>query len=60
MKDAAMFYTNRVLKDYKGKNEDHVEWTKKLLQALNELQNYIKQHHTTGLTWNPRVSFLPS
>jgi len=52
MKDAAMFYTNRVLKDYKGKDEDHVQWTKLLLGALNELINFIKKNHTTGLVWN--------
>jgi len=56
MKDAAMFYTNRVLKDYRGKDDKHVEWTKKLLQALNALQAYIKQHHTTGLVWNMKGS----
>ena len=55
MKDAAMFYTNRVLKEYKGKNDDHVNWTKMLLGMLNELIQYIKAHHTTGLTWNVKV-----
>ena len=55
MKDAAMFYTNRVLKEYKGKNEDHVNWTKMLLGMLNELIQYIKAHHTTGLVWNVKV-----
>jgi hypothetical protein len=55
MKDASMFYTNRVLKDYKGKDENHVEWTKKLMESLDELVNYIKQHHTTGLVWNVKV-----
>lgn len=52
MKDATMFYTNKILKEYRGKDEQHVEWTKKLLQALNALHDYIKQHHTTGLVWN--------
>merc|ERR1712242_104573 len=56
MKDAAMFYTNRVLKEYKGKNDDHVNWTKMLLGMLNELIQYIKAHHTTGLTWNVKGS----
>lgn len=50
-----MFYTNRVLKEYKGKNEDHVNWTKLMLGMLNELINYIKAHHTTGLVWNVKV-----
>ncbi|KAK5910970.1 hypothetical protein CgunFtcFv8_005184 [Champsocephalus gunnari] len=52
MQDAAMFYTNRVLKDYKEKDKVHVDWVKAYLSIWTELQNYIKQHHTTGLTWS--------
>ncbi|CAG5105109.1 Oidioi.mRNA.OKI2018_I69.chr1.g1842.t2.cds [Oikopleura dioica] len=58
MSDAAMFYTNRVLKEYRETSPEHVAWTKLLLGALRELQAYIKQHHTTGLTWNPQGSRL--
>ncbi|XP_076457200.1 adenylyl cyclase-associated protein 1-like isoform X3 [Babylonia areolata] len=56
MKDAGMFYTNRVLKDFKEKEggEAHVEWVKAWMGTLTELQDYIKQHHTTGVTWNPK------
>uniref|UniRef100_A0A8C9VEQ7 Adenylyl cyclase-associated protein n=1 Tax=Scleropages formosus TaxID=113540 RepID=A0A8C9VEQ7_SCLFO len=52
MQDAAMFYTNRVLKDYKEKDKKHVDWVKSYLSIWTELQNYIKQHHTTGLCWS--------
>ncbi|MEQ2294397.1 F-actin-capping protein subunit alpha, partial [Ameca splendens] len=52
MQDAAMFYTNRVLKDYKEKDQTHVDWVKAYVSIWTELQNYIKQHHTTGLTWS--------
>uniref|UniRef100_A0A8B9LE60 C-CAP/cofactor C-like domain-containing protein n=1 Tax=Astyanax mexicanus TaxID=7994 RepID=A0A8B9LE60_ASTMX len=52
MQDAAMFYTNRVLKDYKEKDKTHVDWVKAYLSIWTELQTYIKQHHTTGLVWN--------
>ena len=38
-----------------GKDEDHVQWTKLLLGALNELINFIKKNHTTGLVWNVKV-----
>uniref|UniRef100_A0A1W7RB49 Adenylate cyclase-associated protein n=1 Tax=Hadrurus spadix TaxID=141984 RepID=A0A1W7RB49_9SCOR len=54
MSDASQFYTNRVLKDYKDKDKIHVDWTRAWLQVLSELQAYIKQHFTTGLTWNPK------
>uniref|UniRef100_A0A3P9J2D3 Adenylyl cyclase-associated protein n=1 Tax=Oryzias latipes TaxID=8090 RepID=A0A3P9J2D3_ORYLA len=52
MQDAAMFYTNRVLKDYKEKDKMHVDWVKAYVSIWTELQNYIKEHHTTGLTWS--------
>ncbi|KAM6900039.1 adenylyl cyclase-associated protein 1 [Xenentodon cancila] len=52
MQDAAMFYTNRVLKDYKEKDKTHVDWVKAYVSIWTELQEYIKQHHTTGLTWS--------
>lgn len=52
MQDAAMFYTNRVLKDYKDKDKTHVDWVKAYLSIWTELQAYIKQHHTTGLAWS--------
>uniref|UniRef100_A0A3B3BIJ8 CAP, adenylate cyclase-associated protein 1 (yeast) n=1 Tax=Oryzias melastigma TaxID=30732 RepID=A0A3B3BIJ8_ORYME len=52
MQDAAMFYTNRVLKDYKEKDKMHVDWVKAYVSIWTEMQNYIKEHHTTGLTWS--------
>ncbi|KAM6974603.1 adenylyl cyclase-associated protein 1 [Tautogolabrus adspersus] len=52
MQDAAMFYTNRVLKDYKDKDKTHVDWVKAYLLIWTDLQTYIKQHHTTGLSWS--------
>uniref|UniRef100_A0A8C9XIK9 Adenylyl cyclase-associated protein n=1 Tax=Sander lucioperca TaxID=283035 RepID=A0A8C9XIK9_SANLU len=52
MQDAAMFYTNRVLKEFKEKDQTHVDWVKAYLSIWAELQNYIKEHHTTGLTWS--------
>lgn len=52
MQDAATFYTNRVLKDYKEKDKTHVDWVKAYLSIWTELQTYIKQHHTTGLSWS--------
>lgn len=52
MSDAGMFYTNRVLKDYKEKDQSHVDWTKAWLGTLRELIDYIKAYHTTGVAWN--------
>lgn len=52
MIDAAQFYTNKVLVAYKDKNRLHIEWAQSWLTFLQELQKYIRQHHTTGLVWN--------
>ncbi|XP_051527392.1 adenylyl cyclase-associated protein 1 isoform X2 [Myxocyprinus asiaticus] len=52
MQDAAMFYTNRVLKDYKEKDKTHVDWVNTYVSIWTELQAYIKQNHTTGLSWS--------
>ncbi|XP_053123518.1 adenylyl cyclase-associated protein 1 [Hemicordylus capensis] len=52
MTDAAMFYSNRVLKEYKDVDKKHVDWVKAYLCIWKELQEYIKEYHTTGLTWN--------
>ena len=52
MNDAAMFHTNRVLKEYKDVNKKHVDWVKAHLSIWTELQAYAKEFHTTGLAWS--------
>lgn len=52
MRDAAQFYTNKVLVAYKDKDKTHVEWSNSWIEFLTSLQAYIKQNHTTGLSWN--------
>lgn len=52
MNDAATFYTNRVLKDYKETDRRHVDWVLSYLSIWTEMQSFIKQHHTTGLVWS--------
>jgi adenylyl cyclase-associated protein len=51
MSDASQFYANRVLKEFKDKDPTHVEWVKQWMKIFNELHAYVKQYHTTGLTW---------
>ncbi|KAG5843095.1 hypothetical protein ANANG_G00184850 [Anguilla anguilla] len=60
MNDAAMFYTNRVLKDYKETDKRHVDWVRSYLNIWTEMQAYIKQHHTTGLAWSQTGPKAPS
>jgi adenylyl cyclase-associated protein len=52
MKDAAQFYTNRILKEYKEKDKTHVEWSASFTAVLVELQTFVKKYHTTGLIWS--------
>eukprot|EP01099_Mayorella_cantabrigiensis_P000522 TRINITY_DN1236_c0_g3_i1.p1 TRINITY_DN1236_c0_g3~~TRINITY_DN1236_c0_g3_i1.p1 ORF type:complete len:506 (+),score=164.48 TRINITY_DN1236_c0_g3_i1:43-1560(+) len=48
------FYSNRILKDFKGKDQLQCDWVSSWNGFLKELAPYIKKHHTTGLAWNPR------
>ncbi|XP_062291297.1 adenylyl cyclase-associated protein 2 [Scomber scombrus] len=60
MNDAAIFYTNRVLKDYKESDKRHVDWVCSYLTIWTEMQSFIKQHHTTGLVWSKTGPIAPS
>lgn len=66
MNDAAIFYTNLVLKEYKDVNEKHVHWIKSYLRIWTELQAYINELCPTGLAWTKtepvteELSGLPS
>lgn len=60
MNDAATFYTNRVLKDYKESDRRHVDWVRSYLTIWTEMQSFIKQHHTTGLVWSKSGPIAPA
>ncbi|QRW27563.1 adenylyl cyclase-associated protein 1 [Rhizoctonia solani] len=40
MRDSATFYANRVLKDFKDKDQKHAEWARGFLALLDELKKY--------------------
>lgn len=48
------FYTNKLLREYKGKDNDQVAWIEGLNGFLKGLVAYIKKNHTTELKWNAR------
>ncbi|CAE6421478.1 unnamed protein product [Rhizoctonia solani] len=54
MRDSATFYVNRVLKDFKDKDQKHADWARGFLALLDELKKYVMEYHTTGLAWNPK------
>ncbi|KAK6905044.1 hypothetical protein I203_105863 [Kwoniella mangroviensis CBS 8507] len=60
MKNAAQFWSDRVVKQYKDTNPTAVAWAKAFAQLLTSLQAYVKQWHTTGVAWNPKGSPAPS
>ncbi|ELT97182.1 hypothetical protein CAPTEDRAFT_18736 [Capitella teleta] len=60
MLDAGTFYTNKVLKECKEKDEAtktlHTSWVRSLSSTIKTLQDFVKQEFTTGLTWNAKFS----
>ncbi|KAJ9117250.1 hypothetical protein QFC20_000395 [Naganishia adeliensis] len=52
MKDSAQFYTNRVIKEFKDSDPKQAAWARSFISLIDELQKYVKQYHTTGVTWN--------
>jgi len=52
MADAAQFYTNRILREFKEKDPKHGQWTKAWIALFKELESYVKKYHTTGISWN--------
>ena len=51
---ASMFYGNKVLVEYKSKDQTHVDWVNTWKAFLTDLADYVKRNHTTGVTWNPK------
>lgn len=50
----AEFYTNKVLMQYKGKDDKHVAWVAAAKELFLGLRDYCKKHHTTGPQWNAK------
>lgn len=54
MKEASLFYVNRIIKDFKDKEKHHGEYVSAFKELLTQLQAYVKANHTTGVSWNPK------
>lgn len=50
-RQASEFYSNRILKEFKGKDQMHVDWVGGFHGFLTALQTYVKKNHTTELSW---------
>lgn len=51
-KDSAQFWSNRVMKEYKDKDQKHVTWVSQFLNIFEALKAYVKEFHTSGPSWN--------
>lgn len=47
----AEFYSNKLLRLYKGKEEQQVSWANHFTGFLKGMEEYIKKHHRTGLAF---------
>lgn len=50
-KDAAQFWTNRILKQFKESDPNAVAWVTDFLAVFDKVKEYVKQYHTTGVAW---------
>jgi adenylyl cyclase-associated protein len=51
---SAEFWSNRIRKDFKGKDETQIAFCDNVKKALTDLVKYIEEYHKAGLTFNPR------
>lgn len=54
--NAAQFYLNKVLKD--AKDDTHKAWCKQAAKVWQDLADYVKAHHRTGVSWNAKGAKL--
>ena len=52
------FWSNRIRKDFKGKDDDkakaQIEFCDKLKKLMTDLATYVENNHKTGLEFNPK------
>lgn len=48
------FWSNKIRKEFKGKDDKHVAFCDSLKVATNDLMAYITEYHRTGLSFNPK------
>lgn len=48
------YYANNIRKEFKTTNPDQIAFCNTFKTLLNELAAYVKEHHTTGVVWNPK------
>lgn len=51
---SAEFWSNRIRKDFKGKNDTQIAFCDSIKAVITGLVEYIEEYHKTGLTFSPR------
>jgi len=51
---SAQFFGNRVLKEFKDKDPQMVEWIQSYYQIFRDLTDYVKNYFPNGVPWNPK------
>nr|CDS28683.2 adenylyl cyclase associated protein 1 [Hymenolepis microstoma] len=59
MSEAGKFYSNRILKDFKDKDEKRVQWVHALTDLWNQLKAYTSTNYPSGLIWGSAGSPPP-
>jgi adenylyl cyclase-associated protein len=48
------YHSNKIRRDQKGKDEKQIEWVGHFNGFLKALSAFVKQNHTTGISWNAK------
>ena len=48
------YFANNIRKEFKTSNPDQIAFCSTFKTLIIELMAYVKEHHTTGVTWNPK------
>lgn len=48
------FWSNKIRKEYKGKDEKMISFCDTLKALILDLSSYVKEYHLSGLMWNPK------
>ncbi|KAL7489828.1 hypothetical protein ACHAW6_015574 [Cyclotella cf. meneghiniana] len=54
---ASDFWANKIRKEYKTNGAEgpvHIQFCDAMKALVNDLSSYLKEHHLSGLAWNPR------
>lgn len=55
---SVQFYTNKVLVKFRKTDQTQVDWVNAFKKWQDDLAVYVKEHHLTGLAWNPQGKSL--